>query len=84
MSKKILKVKTDYGTYDCIFETEKDMGGYVVTTRRVQGAVSWGKNLAEAKKMIKEAIEGVIECNAVAQAVDQGWVKFTKKASTLA
>ncbi|MDP2642079.1 MAG: type II toxin-antitoxin system HicB family antitoxin [bacterium] len=84
MAKKILKVKTDYGTYECVFEPEKDMGGYVAVARKVNGAVTWGKNLAEAQKMAKEVIEGVIEANAVAKSLDQGFVKLSKKSSTLA
>ena len=33
----------------------------MVEARGVKGAISWGKNMAEAKKMIAEAIEVVIE-----------------------
>ena len=54
-------IKTNYGTFLCLFEREKDMGGYTVEALEVQGGVSWGKNLAHAKRMIVEAIEGVIE-----------------------
>ncbi|MDP2665812.1 MAG: hypothetical protein Q8P23_04270 [bacterium] len=43
-------VKTQYGPFKVVFEPETDMGGYVVTAPKVQGAVSWGKNLAHAKK----------------------------------
>lgn len=70
--KKILIIKTAYGSFRCVFEPEKDMGGYAVEARDVQGAVSWGKTLAEAKRMIKEAIEGAIETNVVARAEKQG------------
>ena len=61
MLKKTAIVKTKYGSFPCVFEPEKDMGGYTAEARTVQGAVSWGKNLAEAKRMIAEAIEGAIE-----------------------
>lgn len=60
MAKKILSIKTRYGFFQCVFEPEKDMGGYAAEARGVQGAVSWGKNFKEAKKMIAEAIEGAI------------------------
>jgi predicted RNase H-like HicB family nuclease len=33
----------------------------VVVARDTQGAVSWGKDLSEAKRMIAEAIEGIVE-----------------------
>ena len=70
--KKIATIETAYGSFRCIFEPEKDMGGYAVEARGVQGAVSWGKTLAEAKRMIREAIEGAIEAGIVAKADRQG------------
>ncbi|KKT90027.1 MAG: hypothetical protein A3G02_03075 [Candidatus Yanofskybacteria bacterium RIFCSPLOWO2_12_FULL_44_13b] len=63
--KKILNVKTKYGSFNCIFESEKDIGGYSVEAKNVQGAVSWGKNINEAKRMIVEAVEGAIEAKAI-------------------
>lgn len=65
MPKKIFLIKTKYGSFRCVFEAEKDMGGYAVEARGVSGAVSWGKTLAEAKKMIVEAIEGAVEAKAL-------------------
>lgn len=59
-------IKTNYGTFACLFELEKDMGGYTVEALEVQGAVSWGKSLVSAKRMIVEAIEGVIETRVLA------------------
>lgn len=69
-------IKTNYGTFRCLFEPEKDMGGYVVEALEVQGAVSWGKNLSDAKRMIAEAIEGVIETRVLARAENEGTVRF--------
>lgn len=63
------KVKTDYGMYECIFTP--DERGYVVTCPSVQGVVSWGKNLAESKKMAKEAVELCIESK-VQENVERG------------
>ena len=74
MTKKILLIKTKYGSFCCVFEPEKDMGGYAVEARGVSGAVSWGKTLAEAKRMITEAIEGAIEAGIVARAEKKGLV----------
>lgn len=55
------------------------MGGYVVTAPKVQGAVSWGKNLAHAKKMIAECIEGAIEAHIISDAIEEGNVRFTAR-----
>ncbi|MEK7507388.1 MAG: type II toxin-antitoxin system HicB family antitoxin [Patescibacteria group bacterium] len=59
MKKLKINIKTDYGIFECVFEP--DEVGYVVTCLSVEGVVSWGKNLSEAKKMAKEAVELCIE-----------------------
>ncbi len=61
MVKKIFTTRTKYGSFQCVAEPEKDTGGYSVEANGVAGAISWGKTLTEAKKMILEAIEGAIE-----------------------
>lgn len=76
MSKKTFLIKTKYGSFQCVFEPEKDMGGYAAEARGVAGAISWGKTLVEAKRMIAEAIEGAIEAMAVANAEKKGIVKI--------
>lgn len=76
-SKKIAVVKTQYGSFTAVFEAEPDMGGFVVTAPKMQGAVSWGRNLTDARRMIVEAIEGSIETNIIADAAEQGKVRFT-------
>lgn len=76
MAKKILIIKTKYGSYKCIFEPEPDMGGYMVEARGVPGAISWGKTLSEAKKMIAESIEGAIETEAIINAEKKGIIRF--------
>ena len=53
------KIKTDYGVFECRFTPDEH--GYVVTCPSVEGVVSWGKNLIEARKMAKEAVELCIE-----------------------
>ena len=70
MAAKKLKypVKTSYGTFVCLFEPEKDMRGYTAEASEIQGAVTWGKTLAEAKRMVAECIEGVIETRVIARA----------------
>jgi predicted RNase H-like HicB family nuclease len=82
-SVKIAVIKTKYGSFKAVFEPEADMGGYVVTVPKVQGAVSWGKNLAHAKKMIVECIEGMVEARVIADAVQEGSVRFTARAGKI-
>jgi len=82
-SKKTAAIKTQYGLFTALFEPETDMGGYVVTAPKVQGAVSWGKNLAQAKKMIAECIEGAIEARIISEAVKEGNVRFTAGAKRI-
>jgi len=76
-------VKTRYGSFQVVFEPEADMGGYVVVAPTVQGAVSWGKNFAHAKKMIAECIDGAIEARVIAEAVEEGNVRFTARAEKM-
>lgn len=74
-------VKTNYGAFVCLFEPEKDMGGYTAEAVEVQGAVSWGKTLAQAKRMITEAIEGIIETRVLLRAKKEGIIRgFRPKA----
>ena len=77
--KKTYRIKTKYGSFACVFEPEKDMGGYVVEAPGVQGAVSWGKTLTEAKGMIAEAIEGSIEARVISKAVEKGTVRVARR-----
>jgi len=72
-------IKTQYGSFRCVFEPEKDMGGYVAEASGVQGAVSWGKTLAEAKRMIAEAIEGSIETRVISKAVEKGTIRVSRR-----
>lgn len=76
MGKKILVIKTKYGSFQCVFEPERDMGGYMVEARGIQGAISWGKTLNKAKRMIVEAIEGAVEAKAIAEAEKRGIVRL--------
>ena len=80
-SKKIkAEIDTEYGHYWVVLEREPDMGGDAVEALDVQGAVSWGKTVAEAKRMIAEAIEGVIEARVIANAEKEGYVRVLRRA----
>jgi predicted RNase H-like HicB family nuclease len=64
MKKKLkIEVRTNYGNHVCVFEKDPEKGGYIVVANNLQGVVTWGKNLSEAKKMAREAIELCIECS---------------------
>lgn len=82
-SKKTVMVKTQYGPFKTVFEPETDMGGYVATAPGVQGAVSWGRNLSHAKKMIAECIEGAVEARIISEAVKEGSVRFIASAKRI-
>lgn len=63
MSKnKIVKIDTRFGHFDCLFESNAPQRGYTVTVPKLKGIVTFGGNLKEAKKMVKEAIELHCEC----------------------
>jgi predicted RNase H-like HicB family nuclease len=55
--KKIVNIKTRFGFFDCVFESNAPQKGYTVTVSKLKGVVTCGENLDEAKKMAKEAIE---------------------------
>lgn len=61
VNKKIIEVKTKYGSFNCVFEPEPDMGGYMITVSQKPDVVSWGRTIAHAKQMAKEAIECSVE-----------------------
>ena len=46
--------------YNLIFRSEPE-GGFTVFVPALSGCITYGKTLAEAKKMAKDAIEGYIE-----------------------
>ena len=55
------------------------MGGYVTEARGVAGAISWGKTLNQAKKMMTEAIEGAIEAKILVDAEKRGVVRLVRQ-----
>jgi len=82
--KQKVQIKTQYGAFTCVFEPEPDMGGYAVEALGIQGAISWGKNLAEARLMIVEAIECAVEGEAIIRAEEAGLISIRKRPLTLA
>ena len=60
--KNFISIKTRFGNFDCLFERNTPEKSYTVTVPKLKGVVTFGKNLDEAKKMAKEAIELHCEC----------------------
>lgn len=60
--KQIIIIKTKLGKFECLFESNVPEKGYTVTVPKLKGVVTFGDTLAEAKKMVKEAIELHCEC----------------------
>lgn len=83
-AKKTADVKTRYGTFRCVFEPERDMGGYTAEAAGLSGALSWGKTLADAKRHVVEAIEVAVEGDAVIAAHKAGYVALRKSPKVLA
>ncbi len=83
MAKKVLTIKTKYGSYKSIFESEPDMGGYMITVPQRPDVVSWGKTMAHAKLMAKEAIECSVEGEIIIEAERRGEIAIKKQRASL-
>ena len=59
---KVIIVETRFGNFECLFESNTPEKGYTVTVPKLRGVVTFCKNITEAKKMAKEAIELHCEC----------------------
>ena len=62
-SKKELKIKTKEGFFTIILESIKGETGYTVRVKGLPEVITEGRNIEEAKKMAREAIEFCVECN---------------------
>ena len=77
--KKQLIITTPYGPYKVVLEPEPDMGGYMITVPKRPDVISWGKNLAHAKRMAKEAIECSVEGSVLIAAEKEGIISLRKQ-----
>ena len=59
-NKKTIYVRTRYGNHLCVIEPDEEKG-LIITASGLPGVITWGRTLAESKKMVKEAIELCIE-----------------------
>ncbi len=55
------KISEKIFRYNVIFQPEPE-GGFTVIVPSLQGCVSYGKTLDEARKMVIDAIGGFVEC----------------------
>ena len=83
VGKKIIEVKTKYGSYKSIFESEPDMGGYMITVPQRPDVISWGKTIAHAKRMAKEAVECSVEGEIIIEAERRGEIAIKKQRASL-
>ena len=62
-AKKItLNIETKRGTYEAVFRWDAKDKAYIVNVPSLSGVVTFGKNLKDAKRMIKDAIELYCDC----------------------
>jgi len=60
-NKEIL-ISTKFGKFLCVFEPNDPDSGFTVTSPEAASFVTYGRNLKEAKKMVKESLEFHCEC----------------------
>ncbi len=60
LNKKSISIQTKYGSHLCVFEPDEKKG-IIVIVPGLPGVITWGRNLIQAEKMAKEAIELCIE-----------------------
>lgn len=60
------------------------MGGYVAEAPGLQGAISWGKTLTEARRMIADAIEGSIETRVISRSVRKNTIRVARRTPSVA
>lgn len=80
--KQKIQISTKYGPHTAVLEPEPDMGGYMVTVPKRPDVVTWGKNLAHAKQMAKEAVECSIEGDVLIAAEKEGVIAIRKQKVT--
>lgn len=64
-NRKKLNIRTKKGVFGIVLETWDNESGYVVRVPKFPEIVTQGENIAEAKKMAREAIELCIECQKI-------------------
>lgn len=60
--KHSLNISTKRGTYKAVFKWDKRDKAYIVSVPSLPDVFTFGKNLQDAKRMAKDAIELYCEC----------------------
>lgn len=60
MNRRKQLIQTKYGMHHILIEPDEKRG-YIATAPGIEGVVTWGKTIAQAKEMAREAIELAIE-----------------------
>jgi predicted RNase H-like HicB family nuclease len=82
MKKMRTQVQTLYGAFDVALE--RDDGQYLVAVVGRPDIITFGKNIAHAKRMAKEAIEVSIEGDVLMRAKHSGDIKILRMPVQLA
>jgi len=69
---KEMFIRTKYGSFLCLFESNYPESGFTVTSPAAQGFVTGGPNLSVAKKMAKEGLEFHYECTVLEHCAPRG------------
>lgn len=64
MRKQKVLVSTNYGAHLVLVESD-EKEGFIVTVPGLPEVITWGKDIAQARAMAKEAIELCVECRAI-------------------
>lgn len=59
--KMMVEIQSRYGQHTIIIDPDPE-GGFVVTSSQYPELITWGKNIAHAKAMARDALELCIEC----------------------
>lgn len=62
VEKQEIFIPTKFGDFLCVFESNSPDAGFTVTSPAAPGFVTYGKTLAEAKKMARQGLEFHCEC----------------------
>jgi len=64
-------VRTRFGSFLCLFESNKPEAGFTVTSPAADGFVTHGPTLAAAQKNAKDGLEFHYECSVLEQCAPQ-------------
>ncbi len=69
---KELPIQTKFGSFLCVFESNRPEAGFTVTAPAAHDFVTYGPTLSAAKRMAKEGLEFHYECMALEHFAPRG------------